>query len=224
MKTRVTTVFAAALAAVASWAADPVPLDPARMPRVGQVDDRFQSYNVEMVEVTGGRFWAPYKAAAAAAPEAGAEKPSVPGLDPNAFRMRLPIDLASPRLRALAAALGPAYVRVSGTWANSTYFHDSDDPPPATPPAGFGGVLTRAQWRGVVEFSKAVDAKVLTSFAISPGVRLAAAMVSMHAVGLCLCGMADEPPRPSPPGSEASPTSCCIRSAISSATFPRVAV
>ena len=71
----------------------------------------------------------------------------------------------------MAAALGPAYVRVSGTWANSTYFHDADDPAPATPPAGFGGVLTRQQWRGVADFSRAVNAKIVTSFAISAGVR-----------------------------------------------------
>ena len=35
-------------------------LDPAAFARVGTVDERFQSYNVEMVEVTGGRFWKPY--------------------------------------------------------------------------------------------------------------------------------------------------------------------
>ena len=174
MKVRVTTLFGAAtLAAVASWGADPVALDPARMPKIGQVDQRYQSYNVEMVEVTGGRFWAPYKAAAApaAAPDTGAEKPAVPGLDPRLFRQRSPIDLASPRLRALAAALGPAYMRVSGTWANSTYFHDSDDAAPAAPPAGFGGILTRAQWKDVVLFSRAADAQIVTSFAISLGVR-----------------------------------------------------
>ena len=28
--------------------------------KVGSVDERFLSYNVEMVEVTGGRFWRPY--------------------------------------------------------------------------------------------------------------------------------------------------------------------
>ena len=32
---------------------------------VAHVDDRFQSYNIEMVEVTGGRFWKPYEAKAA---------------------------------------------------------------------------------------------------------------------------------------------------------------
>jgi len=170
MRTHVTTGLAMTMLAVVASAAGPVPLDPARMPRVGQVNERFQSYNVEMVEVTGGRFWAPYRTAPASA-EAPTEKPAVPGLDPNAFRMRSPIDLGSTRLRALATALGPAYMRVSGTWANSTYFHDSDGPAPGAPPAGFGGVLTREQWRGVVEFSRAADAKIVTSFAISPGVR-----------------------------------------------------
>ena len=36
-------------------------VSPATMARVGTVDDRYQSYNVEMLEVTGGRFWKPYK-------------------------------------------------------------------------------------------------------------------------------------------------------------------
>jgi hypothetical protein len=92
-------------------------------------------------------------------------------MDPSLYRYRPPIDLSNPRLRKLAAGLAPSYVRVSGTWANSTYFQDSDDPAPSTPPAGFGGVLTRQQWRGVVDFARAVDAKIVTSFAVSPGVR-----------------------------------------------------
>ena len=37
-----------------------VSLDPAKMARIGTVDERFQSYNIEMVEVIGGRFWKPY--------------------------------------------------------------------------------------------------------------------------------------------------------------------
>jgi len=142
------------------------------MPRVGTIDERYQSYNIEMLEVTGGRFWAPYKQqteTAAAPTDAKASTPA--GMDPSLYRYRPPIDLSNPRLRKLAAGLAPSYVRVSGTWANSTYFQDSDEPAPATPPAGFGGVLTRQQWRGVVDFSHAVDAKIVTSFAISPGVR-----------------------------------------------------
>ena len=35
-------------------------LTPATMSRVGTVDERFQSYNIEMLEVTGGNFWKPY--------------------------------------------------------------------------------------------------------------------------------------------------------------------
>ncbi len=27
---------------------------------IGKVDERYQSYNIEMVEVVGGRFWKPY--------------------------------------------------------------------------------------------------------------------------------------------------------------------
>jgi hypothetical protein len=101
------------------------------MPRIGTVDERFQSFNVEMVEVTGGRFWAPYKQSGDAPEAPPAGKLATPGIDPAAFRMRPPIDLSNPRLRQLASALGPAYVRISGTWANSTYFHDSDAPAPA---------------------------------------------------------------------------------------------
>src|SRR5271156_3754992 len=152
--------------------AQPVAVAPATMPRVGTIDERFQSFNIEMVEVTGGRFWAPYKAKAAVAPTDDRSAPS--GMDPSAFRYRSPINLANPRLRNLAAGLAPAYVRVSGTWANSTYFQDSDGPAPATPPAGFNSVLTRQQWRGGGDFFHAVDAKNVTSFSISPGVRDAA--------------------------------------------------
>ena len=146
-----------------------VALTPGKMPAVGTVDERFQSYNIEMIEVTGGRFWAPYKAQASAPADTKQTTPG--GMPASLYRYRAPIDLANPQLRKLAAALGPAYVRVSGTWANSTYFQDSDAPAPATPPAGFNGVLTRKQWRGVLDFSRAANADLVTSFAVSQGVR-----------------------------------------------------
>lgn len=154
----------------------PASITPATMPRIGSVDERFQSYNIEMVEVTGGRFWKPYASKADAGPEAakqpGSNQPA--GMDPSLYQYRSPIDLTNARLRNLAAALGPAYLRVSGTWANTTFFQDSDDPVPATPPKGFNGVLTRLQWKGVVDFSRAANAEIVTSFAISPGTRDAA--------------------------------------------------
>lgn len=139
--------------------------------RVGTVSPRFQGYNIEMVEVTGGRFWAPYKSQKHPAANEAAPASVPAGMDPSLYRYRPPINLSNAKLRRLAAALGPAYVRVSGTWANSTYFHNSDSPAPDKPPAGFGGVLTRKQWKGVLDFSKAVDAQLVTSFAVSTGVR-----------------------------------------------------
>ena len=156
--------------ACCSALADTPMIAPASLPRIGTVDPRFQSYNIEMIEVTGGRFWKPYRSA----PSALAQPPQPgSGADSNLYQYRPPIDLADARLRKLAAALAPAYMRVSGTWANSTFFADQDNPPPA-PPAGFNGVLTRPQWRGVVDFSKAVGAEIVTSFAVSPGARNAA--------------------------------------------------
>ena len=153
-------------------------MDTGNLPRIGTVDARFSSYNVEMVEVIGGRFWKPYAAddhareAERPSPAPAAEAPA--GMDPALYEYRPPIDLTQPRLRTLAAALGPAYVRVSGTWANTVSFHDADGPPPATIPEGFGGVLTRQEWAGVVDFARAVDAEIVTSVATSPGTRDAA--------------------------------------------------
>ena len=142
------------------------------MPRIGTVDARFQSYNIEMVEITGGRFWKPYRSRVDDAPaDFGSD---IPGdMDARLFQYRPPIDLTGGRLRMLAAALGPAYVRVSGTWANTTYFADQDNPP-ADLPMGFKSIMTRTQWRNLVAFAQAVDAGIVTSFAISAGSRDAA--------------------------------------------------
>src|ERR1700739_895116 len=94
-----------------------VSVDPAKMPSIGTVDERFDSYNIEMVEVIGGRFWKPY---GSSTHESKAQEPAPQdgltpaGIDPNLYRYRAPIDLSNSRLRKLAAALSPAYVRVSG--------------------------------------------------------------------------------------------------------------
>jgi hypothetical protein len=133
-------------------------ISPARMKAIGTVDARFQSYNVEMVEITGGRFWK-------------AHPKSAPGPDDlDRYGYRPPIDLTNTRLRKLAAALSPAYMRVSGTWANATFFAD-EEIAPTSPPSGFDSALSRAQWRGVMDFARAADAEIVTSFAISPDSR-----------------------------------------------------
>jgi hypothetical protein len=147
--------FLAGCMVLACAAADPAPVTIATraLPKIGQVSDRFVSYNIEMVELTGGRFWRPFGS---------------PGTD--RYEYRPPIDLANPKLRALAAALGPAYVRFSGTWANATWFA-TDEAAPDKPPAGFDTVLTHQEWRGAIAFAKAVNAGIVTSFTTSPGVR-----------------------------------------------------
>lgn len=118
---------------------------------VATLDERYSSYNIEMVTVTGGEFWAPY-----GEHESKANRP--------------PIDLASAKLRNLAKALGPAYVRVSGTWANEVFF-DPTGTAGETPPEGFNGVLTGDQWKGVGDFAKAVDGEITTSYPSTPGAR-----------------------------------------------------
>ena len=143
----------ALLALSAAAPARQASLDLEKLPRLGEVSDRYQAYNIEMVEVTGGRFWAPYG-----------------GPADERYRQRPPIDLTDPKLIALAKGLGPSLMRVSGTWANNTYLEAPGENLTA-PPAGFVQVLKREQWQNVVAFSKAVDAPIVTSFAVSKGTR-----------------------------------------------------
>ena len=120
--------------------AQSVSLDPAKMQRIGTIDERFQSYNIEMLEVTGGKFWRPYSSLAKPPSGPGASSSDTPaGMDPSMYEYRPPVNLANARLRKLAAALGPAYVRVSGTWANTTYFPEWSGAGSANP--------TRRIWR-----------------------------------------------------------------------------
>ena len=153
----------------------PIAVNPSSMPKLGTVDPLFVSYNVEMVEVTGGRFWKPYKSAAEtqAAKLASGNANQPPGMSADLYQYRPPINLANPRLRKLAQAFGPSYLRVSGTWQNSTYFQNDDQPPLTEAPKGFKGVLTRAEWKGVLDFAHAVNDPIVTSFAVSAGTRAA---------------------------------------------------
>lgn len=145
-------------------------IDPSSLRRIAQIDPRFLAYNVESVEVTGGNFWSPYPQPGDAPQEAVAG-PHGTGFATGAFRSRPPIDLiGNKRLRMLTRALSPSYMRISGSWANSVYFQD-DDQPARQPPTGYKAVMTRSQWSGVVDFARAVDAKILTSFATSEGAR-----------------------------------------------------
>ena len=146
-----------------------IAVQPHTMRKIGEVDPRFLSYNIEAVEVTGGRFWKPY---APKKTDSGSSPQNQPaGMDANLYQYRSPINLTNPKLRTLAAALAPAYLRVSGTWRNTTVFQDSDQAAPSAPPEGYRGVMTRAQWKGVIDFSRVVGADLVTSVATSAGTR-----------------------------------------------------
>ncbi len=174
LSTCLTSILLVALTSASAFA-DDLSITPASMPRVGTVDQRYQSYNIEMIEVTGGEFWKPYgpeRGTQAARPPSAATSGSDAPANKNSdlFQYRPPIDLTNTRLRRLASALAPAYLRVSGTWANTTHFSDSEAAR-AAPPPGFKAVLTRQQWREVIDFSQAVDARIVISFAVGLGNR-----------------------------------------------------
>lgn len=132
---------------------------------IGKVDERFQSFNIEMCEVIGGDFWIPYNLVDSVRKHSDRK-----GIDALKWKIE-PINLYEKKLRNLAAGLGPTYVRVSGTWANAIFFQNNDEPKLSSPPKGFKNILTRQQWKGVVDFCKAVDGKLVTSFPISEGMR-----------------------------------------------------
>jgi heparanase len=76
-------------------------VNPASVPRIGTIEERFQAYNVEMLEVTGGRFWKPYKDVQREASKQSASQQSTStpvGMNPNLYQYRPPIDLSNPRL------------------------------------------------------------------------------------------------------------------------------
>ncbi|MBR3874794.1 MAG: beta-glucuronidase [Clostridia bacterium] len=148
-----------------------VKLDPAALKALRTIDERLVSYNVEMTEVTGGTFWKAYTEA------------QVDGTEPfdqildwrnmgNLQQWYDPIDTTHPRLIKLAKELGTAWVRVSGTWANKTYY-DFDGHTGGKVPEGYQNLLTKQQWLNLLDFVRAIDGKLLVSVANCPGTHAA---------------------------------------------------
>jgi hypothetical protein len=54
-------LLGASFSSLALSAEPAISINPSSMPATGAIDKRFQSFNTEMLEVTGGRFWKPYK-------------------------------------------------------------------------------------------------------------------------------------------------------------------
>ncbi len=142
-----------------------IQLDPRAFQFVRETDERFQSFQIGMSHLTGGETWKSY------------EPSKTEGSDPQAKNFdavreaRAPTDLANVRLRTLASGLAPFYVRYGGTTTNSVYFPQPGEKAPAAPPTGFQTVLTPEAWKGAVDFARAVNAKIVTGFTVSAGVR-----------------------------------------------------
>ena len=148
-----------------------ITLNPGALAELRTIDPCLVSYNIEMTEITGGTFWKSYT------PEQRAGTEDFPHLqkladDPTSMAELMqyypPIDLYSEKLRGLAKELGTAWVRISGSWATTTYY-DFDGHTGGRPPEGYRAVLSKAQWIGVLDFVRAIGAKLLISLANCAG-------------------------------------------------------
>lgn len=152
-----------------------VTLSPDKLKTLREVNPRLMSYNVEFAEVTGGTFWKAYTPEQVAGTEEFKVEPSSEGIEAmykDLMQVYKPIDLYNEKLRSLAKELGTAWVRVSGTWATKTYY-DFDGTTNGKVPEGYLNVLTKEQWIGVLDFVKAIDAKLMISVANCPGLHSA---------------------------------------------------
>ena len=134
------------------------------------VDPRLLSYNVEMTEVTGGTFWKAYTEEEID----GKGKFPMIGISKKEGMMQVypPVDLTDVKLRKLAKELGSCWIRVSGTWSTKTYY-DFEGTTNGVAPEGYQNILTKEQWLGVLDFVKAVDAKLMISVANCEGIHSA---------------------------------------------------
>ncbi|MDY2595959.1 MAG: hypothetical protein SOW34_13960 [Oliverpabstia sp.] len=140
-----------------------------------EVNPMMMSYNVEFAEVTGGTFWKAYTPGQIAGTEEFYVEPTSEGIAAmykDLMQVYAPINLYDEKLRSLAKEFGPVWVRVSGTWATKTYY-DFDGTTNGQVPEGYLNVLTKEQWIGVLDFVKAIGAKLIVSVANCPGLHSA---------------------------------------------------
>lgn len=145
-----------------------IPADTPRFLRTAE--ERLVSYNIEMTEVTGGTFWKEYTPAQIEGTEPFRVTAPLSDFTAMGDLMQYypPIDLYDFRLRQRARALGPAWVRVSGSWATKTYY-DLEETTHGIPPKGYASVLSRSQWLGVLDFVKNTGGKLLISISNCEG-------------------------------------------------------
>ena len=81
-----------------------------------------------------------------------------------------PVDFTRPQLVRLAEALGPAYVRYSGTKIDETYY-DPTGALGANPPGAYKYVLDRDEWDAATRFAAVAGLKVTIGVNGGPGPR-----------------------------------------------------
>ena len=136
-----------------------IELDPSKLKEARTVDERLVSYNVEMTQIAGTEEFPQIKSFADFSFEGA-----------NTLMEEFPpANLYNERLRKLAKEIGPAWVRVSGSWATDTYYDFDGTCQDGKAPEGFRAVLTKDMWVGVLDFVKAIGAKLMISVANCPG-------------------------------------------------------
>ncbi len=148
-----------------------VSLLPGKLKVLREQNPALMSYNIEFAEVTGGTFWKAYTPGQIAGKEEFIVDMSK-GMEAafkDLMQVYPPVNLYDEKLRALAKEISPAWVRVSGTWATKTYY-DLDGSMGGKVPEGYLNTLTREQWVGVLDFVKAIGAKLMVSVSACPGV------------------------------------------------------
>lgn len=120
---------------------------------VAEVSPQYLSFAVDSSQVLGGSFWG--------------EGDSSGGLGEEQVD---PYDFDRPRLRTLAAALAPAYLRIGGSEADVVYYDLSDDPVEEAPKP-YELLLTARRWDEVVEFTNAMGFELFFTLNAGPGAR-----------------------------------------------------
>ncbi len=123
-----------------------VSLDPSTA--LAELDSRFLSFAVDTSQLVGGNWWSP-----------------------DGYTERVePYDFARPRLRRMAAALAPAYLRIGGSEADVVYY-DLSDRPATEAPDPYLFVLNRELWDGACDFARELGLEILFTLNAGPGPR-----------------------------------------------------
>lgn len=122
---------------------------------IATIDERYLSFAVDTAQVVGGLFW------------------SAEPVQQLIGQERQPVyDFGRPRLRALAAELAPAFLRIGGSDADRVFYDMTDEPIAEEDLSeGFEFVLTAKQVDGIFEFSEVLGFDVMFTLSAGPGVR-----------------------------------------------------